>query len=237
MYRGGENGFVRQVFGWLMMIALAGGAAAWSLGVFENPGKLDQATLHERGTKSEYADFSGTVEQRAVMIPPPDGGLGGMLSSYAARLLKGTPQQSVQGEYDPSTESILIVGEEVRYQTRLPELMRDELYRVLRHEYGHSAFFDWMHGQGIQRADAMRIASLQRGSRGSDLPPALAGVFDEWVARGENVYGDPYFGSSLSEYLAESYARVLCGEQVPVRTKHFLLHEYGGKTIARVAAD
>lgn len=193
--------------------------------------RISQNRYHDVGTVSEHADFSETVPRRMVIVEAPERSLAAILGEYVDRVRRGWTLAGVQGEYDPVTREIRILGDEVRLQSRLPEMLRGELYRVVRHEYGHAAFFDWLAARGLTDAQAAAVGLLTREDRTPEvpLPSELVPVVEEWQAGPEYAYADPYLTSNLAEYLAESYARVLDGASVPPEAAAFVREQYDAR--------
>lgn len=212
------------------LVVLAFGLLAARFTGIAEPG-ISQDRYHRIGTMSDTADFSATVRQRPVIVEPPERSAGEILGEYVRRVRERRPLGGVQGEYDLETDEIRILGDEVRLQSRLPEQLRGELYHVVRHEYGHAAFFDWLARQGLDDVTSAQVGMHQRGA--GDVPPGLpeplVAVVEEWNEGPDDVYLDPYLTSNLAEYTAESYARVLDGATVPPAAEAFVREAYGAR--------
>lgn len=195
-----------------------------------DPSDFSDEYLHERGTTSAHADFSDRIGVRPVVIDSDDCGGVRRLFECAGRVMTRQHISGIQAEYDPEADEIRIIGEQVQYEATLPEPLRGGFYSVVRHEYGHAAFFDWLAAERVDPVVGNKIllAEPDTPPRREMVPESLHEVMGEWSRQSRMVYGDPYFMSNFAEYIAESYARVLGGRTVPPATREFLFAAYGG---------
>ena len=132
-------------------------------------------------------------------------------------------QFEVQGLYDPLSEEIHITGVLVRIQASFAKPWIQPLFRqTLRHEYGHAFLYDWTKDHGWIGTALGEFGRTQGSIDPSEFPSALRGVVIEYQRVDSEVYGSSYFTSSFNEYVAESYARYLDGEDVPPHVRRLL---------------
>jgi hypothetical protein len=196
-----------------------------------DPTELSDEYLHERATSTRHADFSEWIDKRPVFVEGEDCGGVQLLFECVGRILVRQPFGGAQAYYDPEADEIRIVGDQTVYEGTLPEPLRGNFYHVLRHEYGHAAFFDWLEEKEVDDHQALTILLSEPDAPPQDemLPADLEPVIAEWTELDATVYIDPYFMSNFAEYIAESYARVVSGQSVPPRTEEFIFDAYRGE--------
>lgn len=217
----------------LAMVMSVVAAGAWVDANRIDPASVPRAEYRRLGATSQAMSFRGMPEEREVVVLVPSAGSLRVLASYLpAPLGKGGTQQEM-GRYDPKNETIHILDEAAALQASLPDRVRpwlDGLFlRVLRHEYGHAFMEDWMRGR--QASEEARRACREcprAGPQPGALPPELAPLAEEWMASEPSLYGNPYLTSTFEEYLAESFARMVAGAEVPAATEAFFRRWSGG---------
>jgi hypothetical protein len=229
-----HRGFGNAVVSLLVVLSVLGAVIAFPRWYGESRARasdLNQAQLYEWGTTGSDIEFED-VRQRLVIVPPVEDNSREITMSYLARLF-GTPATcSVVGTFDPRTGHIEIVGRPERFEARLPGKYKPNFYRTLRHEYGHAAFFQWAHANGIYPSSPRFVPLGDEAAEPNpkDYPPKLQRVVREWSEQPEKLYGHPYLTSTFIEYIAESYAQLLDGNKVPPSTRRFLVEAYGGRS-------
>jgi hypothetical protein len=185
---------------------------------------IPQKVIYHDATVSDKAAMRVCPEQHKVIIEPVDENrLVGVLASALPPPLGRGGQNEMQGFYDPNDGHIQITGGLPRLSAAMPvAALRGLYYRALRHEYGHAFLHDWMKEK--RAGDRAWDATLQDAEHidPKSMPRALRESVTEYRAMDSASYGVPYFTSSYGEFMAESYARVLSGWEVPPKTEKFL---------------
>ncbi|HSK47231.1 MAG TPA: hypothetical protein VLA05_04400 [Coriobacteriia bacterium] len=198
--------------------------ATWLIANHRDPRAISQDELHRIATHSESAVMKPLPRLHRVVIEPVSPGE--VLDATVAYLPQpgneGT-QFEVQGLYDPLSEEIHITGVLVRIQASFAKPWIQPLFRqTLRHEYGHAFLYDWTKDHGWIGTALGEFGRTQGSIDPSEFPSALRGVVIEYQRVDSEVYGSSYFTSSFNEYVAESYARYLDGEDVPPHVRRLL---------------
>jgi len=132
-------------------------------------------------------------------------------------------QYEVQGLYDPLSEEIHITGVLVRIQASFANPWIQPLFRqTLRHEYGHAFLYDWTKDRGWIGTTLGAFGATQSSIDPGEFPASIRRVVIEYQSVDSDVYGSTYFTSNFNEYMAESYARYLNGEEIPPQVRRFL---------------
>jgi len=185
---------------------------------------IPQSVLHDEATVSKAATMAVLPKMHKVVIEPvSDDRVVGVLASYLPPPLGAGGKSEIQGFYDPKDGHIEITGGLARLSAAMPVApLRTLFYRDLRHEYGHAFLHDWTSARSGR--DSVRAVSTQ-GSNKIDpesLPVELRAVAAEYRVVSPTIYGQQYFTSTFGEFVAESYARLLSGQEVPPATEKFL---------------
>ena len=167
---------------------------------------------------------------KVVIEPLPDDRVLSVLASYLPPPLGSGGKSEMQGYYDPKDGRIQITGGLARLSAAMPnEKLRSFYLRALRHEYGHAFLHDWLKTKkGGDKAWAASLAGPQQLDEKS-FPEELRGPIAEYRAMSTSAYGQQYFMSSFGEFIAESYARLLFGLEVPPKTEQFLMASASSK--------
>jgi hypothetical protein len=130
----------------------------------------------------------------------------------------------VQGKYDVKTGTIRICGKMAVLQAGLAEKLQPTFRGTLRHEYGHALLADWMKAKHLKPTKEPFVLYRQPGVllHPKDNPKELRPVVAEYNVAPRTIYGLPHFTSSFDEYIAQSYARFVSGQDVPKHTAAFL---------------
>ncbi len=190
---------------------------------------ISQSQLHEEATVSQRVALVEYPKEHEVLIQPlSDDRVLPVLASYLPPPLGSGGKSERQGYYDPKDGRIEITGGLARLSAAMPNpMLRAFFGRALRHEYGHAYLDDWMKAK---KADERAwVASLQNAQSidTSLLPAELQGPVEEYRSMSGTAYGQPYFMSTFSEFMAESYSRLLGGQEVPPKTEQFLMASAG----------
>lgn len=229
-FGGGVRGHAIKRLARLLGLLALGGLfvlAAYAWVGYRDPSTLAQDDLYKLATYSPSLSMTRIPKQHSVRVEPLERSQ--MLPAilrYLPAPVGRTASREGQGFFDPADESIRIVGEMVRLQAGLPRPFPKTLFRrALRHEYGHAFFFDWAQGrEGGEELFAATIVATQKVDP-SEFPSALRPLVAEYRELPPDIYGDRYFTAQLSEYLAESYARVMDGRDVPKSARDFIERE------------
>jgi len=213
----------RHAVRWVPVLLLVAGVG-WLWANRLDVGSIPQKEFYREATVSNVATMTAFPKQHKVVIQPvADDRLPGIVASYLPPPLGSGGQSEMQGFYEPKDGHIEITGGLARLSAAMPvDILRSLFYRDLRHEYGHAFLHDWMKATGA--GDRAWAATLQDAKHidPASVPAQLRDSVSEYRALNPSEYGLPYFTSNFSEYMAESYARLLSGLEVPPKTEKFL---------------
>ena len=192
---------------------------------------IPQTVLHDEATVSKTATMSVYPKLHKVVIQPVGNDrVMAVLASYLPPPLGSGGTSEIQGLYDPNDDHIEITGGLARISAAMPvDPLRVLFYRDLRHEYGHAFLHDWMKARGFLDSAWAATALDAKHINPANLPPELRATAAEYRVLDPAVYGAQYFTSAFGEYMAESYARLLSGLEVPPQTEKFLKAAGAGK--------
>lgn len=188
-----------------------------------DPALVSQSTWHREGTSSAEGTFHPLPWPRRVVVARDPDPLRGHIARHLQQREAGTLSEAT-GRFDAAQGRIVVLSEEARTEAGLPQAFHFVLRPAIRHEYGHALLYDWLAAE-VGEDDAVTLYGWSSTPRPPAwvFPAAIRPVVDEYREIPHGVYGLDYYTSTMSEYLAESYARVLAGEHVPPATKRFLL--------------
>jgi hypothetical protein len=222
----------RRGLRWIMRlipVAAVIAAVAWLWMFRVDVTSIPQQALHDEATVSTRVALTKHPAMHKVVIEPlPADRVLSVLASYLPPPLGSGGKTEMQGYYDPSDGSIRITGGLARLSAAMPnDTLRSFFDRALRHEYGHAFLDDWLKtkkgGDKVWAASAKGPQQIDPAS----VPAELQGPLSEYTAMSTSAYGQQYFMSSFGEFMAESYARLLFGQEVPPKTEQFLMASAG----------
>lgn len=192
-------------------------ASLWVLHNLQDPASMSQEGWHYLGTGMSGAMMHPYPKVHKVVVQPLEKSTAEVLLGYIAG---GT---TVEGEYDPNTGTIRIVGDLSRLQAGLPGPLQPTFRHTLRHEYGHAFLEDYCRAKGMDPMSPSFLACAQPGSHldPKDFPRKLRPVLAAYRSASSDIYGMDYFTSTFEEFFAESYARYVAGDSIPGGVRSF----------------
>jgi len=205
----------------ITVLAAVVAAVSYVSGQRVDPASVPQETWHQIATNSEQGLVHPLPRAHDVVVKAPEQTAVGVLVRYLPPPVGSGGTAEMQGRYNPETGKIEVTGDLARLQAcyKVPAL-RGILYRTLRHEYGHAFLSDW-----VSRGTKGKQVALPYAEGGQadpeQLPKALVPVYEEYKKLPDTFYGQAYVLSSFDEYMAESYARFVSGQDIPKETLAF----------------
>jgi len=182
--------------------------------------------LHAFATTTPSGRFAPYPRVHKVVCVPPEGRTFAIVVDYVKSGLNGLATATRSGAFRLPSGVIHIDSDVARYESTLPAGMRPDFDHALRHEYGHAFLYDFLAAKVGYRSNAgmavYNATATDSPSRSLSWPAGLRAVVAEYLTLSKTVYSNPYYTSSLSEYVAESYARYAMGDSIPPATKAFL---------------
>ena len=213
---------MRRLVWLLVLVVIIAGGLLYVRANRVDPTKVTAEEYRKIATEFDGGSFAALPAVKKIEVKPTNDDPLYYIKYYARLMFNRTSEG--QAYFDPKQDTIHIIGDQSCLEATLPEWMRPTLKHTIRHEYGHAFLSDWLEACEPRKDPVGEYLAYTDTAQpnAAACPPRLKIVMDEYTRVPQDVYEQPYYTRTFNEYMAESYARFVAGQYVPVETRAFL---------------